>query len=697
MAELKLQVILSAVNNITGPINQALKSAQALNMGIAALGAGIGYSIKEAIKFESVMADVGKVVNFSGAGELKAMGDAILKMSQEIPMAAEGLGEIMAAAGAAGIAKNELIQFTSDAAKMGVAFDMSGKEAGAAMTGMRSIFHLTQKEVVSLGDAFNHLSNNMDAKARDMLNIANRTGSTAKIFGLTGQQLGALSATFLSLKTPPEIAATGINAMLMKLATADKQNAKFQKSLASMGISATGLKNAIKNDAQGALLSFLETVKKAPDQLGTLSDLFGLEYSDDIAKLIGGLDIYKKSLGLVGNSTKYAGSMNREYEIRSKTTANALEILKNKGTALAINIGSLLLPYVVKIADSMGDWVTGIIKLAEKYPAATSAILGAVTALVALQGVLFVGGFFTALIKDVVMVAAAINGVLIRAITSLWTALMFNPFSGVIIIISAAVIGLAALIYKNWYPIKAFLSGLFEGLGITQLFSSIAASPIWQSIASGVSSAISWFRQLFLPIQYTKTQIDSAANAGRNMGAAISGGIMRAITAISNVRNYLINLASNFMSYGMMMMTGLANGISAGLGIVRAKIAAVAASVKSSFTGMLGIHSPSRVFMEYGMNINHGLAAGLQQQQGPLQQINTLAHAVGLNNFDIAGEMSQPSYALPVSNSSSSRVSTQNIHIEVHASAGMNINDLVAQIERKFKQKTNAQLFDGSY
>ena len=131
------------------------------------------------------------------------------------------------------------------AAKMGVAFDMSGAEAGAAMTGMRSIFKLSQDDVIKLGDAYNYLDNSMDTTAKDLVQIANRAGSTADLFGLTGQQLGALGATFKAMKTPTEVAGTAINAMLMKLATADKQGDKFANALSNIGLSAEGLKEAI--------------------------------------------------------------------------------------------------------------------------------------------------------------------------------------------------------------------------------------------------------------------------------------------------------------------------------------------------------------------------------------------------------------------------------------------------------------------
>ena len=64
---------------------------------------------------------------------------------------------------------------------MGVAFDVSAKEAGAAMTGLRNNFKLSQDGVRELGDAMNALANSMDAKASQIVDFANRTGGTAKI------------------------------------------------------------------------------------------------------------------------------------------------------------------------------------------------------------------------------------------------------------------------------------------------------------------------------------------------------------------------------------------------------------------------------------------------------------------------------------------------------------------------------------
>ena len=58
-----------------------------------------------AIEFESVMADVRKVVDFETPKQFKEMGQDIINLSLKIPMAAEGLARIFADGGQSGIAR----------------------------------------------------------------------------------------------------------------------------------------------------------------------------------------------------------------------------------------------------------------------------------------------------------------------------------------------------------------------------------------------------------------------------------------------------------------------------------------------------------------------------------------------------------------------------------------------------------------
>ncbi|KZN57475.1 transglycosylase [Pseudoalteromonas luteoviolacea CPMOR-1] len=563
----------------------------------AALGTAMLAPVAAAVKFESVMADVGKVVNFDSPAGFAQMGQDILHLSTVIPMAADGIGDIVASAGQAGIARHELLTFAQDAAKMGVAFDLSGKEAGSAMTGLRSQLKLGQSDVVKIGDAFNHLSNNMDAQARDMLNITNRTAGMGQMFGLTGQQIGALSATFLELKTPPEVAATGINAMLLKLRTADKQGKKFGNALSEIGLNATDLKSAIEDDAQGALISFLESVKTSDDVVGTLSDLFGAEYSDDMAKLISGLGNYKKALRLVSDESQYLGSMQDEFATRSDTTANSLTLLKNRVTRLGVTIGSVLLPPINFAADIFGKAVDSVAAVANTFPVATKVIVGLAVGLATLKvasvatgyawsfmiggciqagiavktlssmvtlgrlnltkfnstavttaattnalgaspGIAAFGSKITALRAGLTTFSAVTIPTVITSINAMGIALMTTPIGWAI---SAIALG-ALMIYKYWQPIKAFMVGVKDGFIAAIEPIKVSLAPLGQMfgwVGDKIGSVVGWVSQLFTPVNIASEELKSFTSAGQAIGA-VFGSLVNFVTAPFQAASWFI-------------------------------------------------------------------------------------------------------------------------------------------------------------
>ncbi|WP_264336841.1 phage tail tape measure protein, partial [Wolbachia endosymbiont (group B) of Chorthippus brunneus] len=300
-------------------------------MDTVALGLTLAAPLNAAISFESAMADVKKVVKFEDkdVNGLTKLGETLKAMSRTIPLSAAELAQITASGGQLGIAAKDLTIFTDTVAKMATAFDMSAEEAGEAIAKLSNIYQIKIGEMANVGDAINHISDNTAAKAKDIVPTLNRIGGTARQFGLTAVEAGALASSFISLGKAPEKAGTAINAMLSKLQTASKQGGNFQKAFQVLKINAQEFEKAIGKNAQGTLLKFLETVAKLDKQerSSVLFDLFGLEYQDDIALLTGSLDEYRKSLRLINE--EYHGSMQREFENRANTTANNLQLLKN--------------------------------------------------------------------------------------------------------------------------------------------------------------------------------------------------------------------------------------------------------------------------------------------------------------------------------------------------------------------------------
>ena len=547
MSDLRVSLIIEAVNRATRPIREAsrsmksfigdvgkLDSAIEANLArrnelrgqlldVVALGAALAAPLKSAIDFESAMADVRKVVNFAEPDGLKNLARAIKEMSRDIPISAAGLAAIVAAGGQLGIAEKNLTAFARTAAKMAVAFDMTPDEAGNAMAKLSNVFGIPIPKVGDLGDAINHLSDNTAAKAPEIVQALLRVGGTAKNFGISAVQTAALADTFIALGKPPEVAGTAINAMLVTLQTADTEGKRFQRVLHHMGLSAKGLKNAIGDDAQGALADFLERLSKLDrsNRATATKLLFGKEYGDDIALLVGSLDKYRQALDLVGNRQKYADSMTREFENRSKTTANALQLLSNGISEVGINIGSTLLPALNNLIGVVRGVTGGIADFADRFPVLTQVVATAAGALIAGRIAAIGFGYAWTFLKGAALAAVKGLHVAIGAVRLLGVAMAANPIGAVVALLASA----AILIIANWEEVSAFFSNLWaevrsafdEGFleGIWELLKNFNPAYL---IAAGINAMVKYL-----------TGIDLAAIGNDMIGSLWDG--MKGVTA----------------------------------------------------------------------------------------------------------------------------------------------------------------------
>ncbi|RTH27355.1 phage tail tape measure protein, partial [Thermus scotoductus] len=408
----RLQVMLDLVDRMTGPLgrvgeglrkveelsHRADLALQRLGAGLSVAGAGAALAAplvlatRAAMDFEDAFADVRKVVD-APAPALMALQRELLGLTRVIPMTARELTEIAAAAGQAGIPMQELVRFTQDAARVGVAFGISAGQAGDALAKLRTALELSQSQVMNLADAINALSNSFPATASQILETVSRVGGAGKLLGITGQEVAALSTTLLALGTPPEVAATGIKALIQILSTAPSRPREFQEALARLGLTATGLQQALRRDATGAIMDFLRRLQSVPDKIARLNliaAMFGAEYADDISNLVGALGTLEKAMGLVRSPAAYTGSVLAEFQNRSATLRNQLILLRNALERIWITLGNALLPVVTPVVARLADLLNRVSDLLDRFPLLRGALV-AVTA--TLGGLLVVGGF----------------------------------------------------------------------------------------------------------------------------------------------------------------------------------------------------------------------------------------------------------------------------------------------------------------
>lgn len=354
----------ASVQKISGKAAKAMATATS-----AAITAITVDAAKKAIEFESTMADVAKVVdglrdqNGAFTKSYYEMSDALLNMSKSIPMTADALGQIMASAGQAGIASEDLTKFTETAAKMGVAFDTTAEQAGDWMATWRTALNLSQTQVTALGDQLNYLGNTTSENALKLSEVVTRVGALGQTAGLSAGEVAALAASMPGVTA--EISATGIKSMMIAMTAGASATSKQAAVLQQLGFTASDMANRMQTDAKGAIIDLLGAIKQLPaaEQTAALSQYFGKESVSSIAPLLKNLGYLQQQFAKVGDAAAYSGSMEAEYAVRADTTANKLQLMQNKLAVLQVQIGNKILPYV---NDALDDLSANALPKAEK-------------------------------------------------------------------------------------------------------------------------------------------------------------------------------------------------------------------------------------------------------------------------------------------------------------------------------------------
>lgn len=205
------------------------------------------------------------------------------------------------------------------------------------MAQWRTAFKMTQTEVVGLSDKINYLGNTGPANAAKISDIVTRLGPLGGVAGVASGEIAAMGATIAGMGVESEVAATGIKNFMLSL-TAGSAATKSQKEvMRKLRISPKKLAAAMQKDSKAAMLLVLDSVAKLPkaEQSSALIRLFGKESSGAIAPLLANLDLLRTNFDRVSDRQKYAGSMEKEYAARAATTANAIQLLKNRYRPLA--------------------------------------------------------------------------------------------------------------------------------------------------------------------------------------------------------------------------------------------------------------------------------------------------------------------------------------------------------------------------
>lgn len=521
----QLKAIITAVDQLSGPLKGMSKNLkgfqkEAKNIMVNAAAMGVALTsafavpISQAMDFESQMADVRKVVNFDTPQQFKEMSEDVLKLSTQLPMAANGIAQIVAAGGQSGIARKDLMQFASDAVKMGVAFDQTAEESGQMMAQWRTAFKMTQDGVVVLADKINYLGNTGPANAQKISDIVTRIGPLGGVAGVASGEIAAMGATIAGMGVESEIAATGIKNFMLSLTSGKSATASQKKALKFIKIDPGQLAADMQKDSRAAMLKVLDSLAKVPKdkQAAVMNALFGKESLGAIAPLLTNLDLLRTNFNRVADAQQYAGSMQKEYESRAATTANSVQLLKNQFNAASITIGDMFLPDIVRLTQKVQPMVEQFRKFTKANP---EMVRGTFRFGVTLLG------------------AASAVGIAIKAVKMFDTVFKMTAMGKAFTLIALG----GSLILSNWEQIGPVVKDVWNIIN-----GAVETMGGWQPVLSTMATFISglWLASMLKGIGGANKE---AASLGKNLkGIANMGVISITITVLFNLMKKLDDL-----------------------------------------------------------------------------------------------------------------------------------------------------------
>ena len=457
----------SIIGRLNGTINKwgmSIASAVAAFTGLTMAGR---QAVNAYAEMDQEMANVRKFTGMT-AEQVAALNEEFKKMDTRTSR--EDLNKLAQEAGRLGMQSQEdVMGFVRAADKINVALDDLGEGATLTLSKLTTIFGDRERlgveqSLLSVGSVINELSQNCTASAPYLAEFASRLGGVGAQAGMTTQQIMGIGAVLDTYNQKVEASATALSQVIVRLY---QDPAKYAK---VAGLDVKAFADLLKQDANAALIQFLEALNKAGG-MDVLSPMFkdmgenGARAVAALSTLANHIDEVKSQQLVANQAFEEAVSIDKEFNVQNTTVQAGLEKAKKNFNEMAVALGEKLAPvmrYAITGSSAMMRALSLTVDFFIKYKGAIFTVTAAIIAYrAAVHAANVIDNIHYALLvtKDAVMkthratvllCSVAYNrltGNIVRANAAqkmLNTTMKLNPWGLVAAAIAAVVVGLIA-------------------------------------------------------------------------------------------------------------------------------------------------------------------------------------------------------------------------------------------------------------
>jgi TP901 family phage tail tape measure protein len=450
------------------------------NVSVPLAAAG-GLAIKTAIDYESAFAGVRKTVDATES-QLASLSNGIRQMSKEIPASATAIAGVAESAGQLGIETDNILSFTRVMVDLGESTNLSADQAATALARLANITQMPQDQFDKLGSTIVALGNNLATTESEIVEMGLRIAGAGKQVGMSEAQILSFAGALSSVGIEAQAGGSAISKVMIDMQLAvEKGGGRLNEFAKVAGMSAQQFRKAFKDDAAGAIISFIQGLSTAEERgMSAIKILDDMEIKevrlrDALLRAAGAGDLFSESIQIGTKAWAENTALSTEAAQRYETTASKLQILKNRAVDIGITTGQVLIPALIDALDAAEPLIKAIENGAKAFSEmdkeTQQTIVRLLAMAVAAGPVLTIGGKITGAIGGIAKVAGTAakaigvktaTGSLTAATTAMGTSattaaggagLLKGAIGGIVSPAGLAVAAIAALTYGGykWY------------------------------------------------------------------------------------------------------------------------------------------------------------------------------------------------------------------------------------------------------
>ena len=379
-----------------------------LTVPLAAAGAA---SVKAAVDIDTALTGVRKTVDGTEE-QYQALKAAAVEFSLTNAVTAEQILDIQALGAQLGFAIDELQEFGEVVSGLDIATNMDADTAATEMAQFANICKMGHDEVSNYGSAIVGLGNSFATTESDISAMAMRLAAAGTQVGMSEADILGLATALSSMGMEAEAGGTALSTIM---AAIDKAVATGSESLADWAaaaqMSAGQFSEAWRADpvsALAAVLSGMEGATAAGGNMSVMLDELGvtsLRQTDAMKRLAGNSEFVARAVAVANDEWEANTALSDEVANRNESLAAKFEMLRNRVTAIAYDVGGPLADALLDVLDAAEPLIESIASGARAFADMDEADQRLVLSIVALSAavgpLLNVGGRLLTHAKDI--------------------------------------------------------------------------------------------------------------------------------------------------------------------------------------------------------------------------------------------------------------------------------------------------------